>query len=139
MRVFSFLLFTVVLAGVLAGQGTPKIKSVPVRSTSPSSGEEMFTTYCAVCHGSDGKGNGPAAPALKKRPADLTRLAATNGGKYPDLKVAQTLSAKDVVAHGSQDMPIWGKLFNTMESGDNTVVQMRITNLTSYLKSIQAK
>src|SRR5258705_9596619 len=35
------------------------IKHVPVKQTSPASGKEMFTTYCAVCHGTDGKGQWP--------------------------------------------------------------------------------
>jgi Cytochrome c len=41
------------------------IKHVPVKPTSAASGQEMFTTYCAVCHGGDGMGSGPAASALK--------------------------------------------------------------------------
>ncbi len=35
-------------------------------------GAEVFATYCAVCHGPDGKGNGPAAAALVPPPPDLT-------------------------------------------------------------------
>jgi mono/diheme cytochrome c family protein len=51
--------------GVAAAQNT-KVEKVPVTPTNPASGKEMFDTYCAVCHGTDGKGSGPAAPALKK-------------------------------------------------------------------------
>jgi mono/diheme cytochrome c family protein len=35
-------------------------------------GEALFQTYCLVCHGSDGKGRGPAATSLPHAPADLT-------------------------------------------------------------------
>ena len=52
-----------------------EIRHVPVKATSPASGPEMYTSYCAVCHGLDGKGNGPAAEALKVPPPDLTALA----------------------------------------------------------------
>jgi mono/diheme cytochrome c family protein len=123
----------------LLGQTPPKVKTVPMKPTSPASGEEMFISYCAACHGPDGRGNGPAASAMKKPPVDLTRLAANNGGKFPDLMVAQALSAKDVPAHGSQEMPVWGILFKTLGGGTNDQLQLRITNLTSYVKSIQAK
>jgi mono/diheme cytochrome c family protein len=134
----ALLAVTSAMFGLLA-QTPPKVKTVPIQPTSATSGKEMFVAYCAACHGPDGRGNGPAASALKKPPADLTRLAANNGGKYPDLKVADTLSAKDVPAHGSQEMPVWGNLFKTLGSGRNDQVQLRITNLTSYIKSIQVQ
>jgi mono/diheme cytochrome c family protein len=35
-------------------------------------GEPLFQTYCMVCHGTDGKGIGPAATGLPHAPADLT-------------------------------------------------------------------
>jgi mono/diheme cytochrome c family protein len=53
-------------------QSKTVIKQVPVAMTSPASGKEMYISYCAACHGTDGKGNGPAASALKIPPADLT-------------------------------------------------------------------
>jgi len=58
----------------------PAIKQVPIANTPSSSGKDMFDTYCAVCHGKDAKGNGPAANAMKTPPADLTTLAKGNGG-----------------------------------------------------------
>src|ERR1700747_3834949 len=60
----------------------PVIKHVPVRPTSAASGPEMFASYCAVCHGADGKGNGPAASALKAPPTNLTALSKNDRGKY---------------------------------------------------------
>jgi mono/diheme cytochrome c family protein len=136
MRLFEVLLFAAVVGFC---QAPPKIKTVPIQSTSPDSGQEMFVSYCAPCHGQDGKGGGPAASAMKQAPADLTRLAAANGGKYPDRKVAGILSAKTVSAHGSSDMPVWGNLFKTLGTGQNSIVQMRITNLTEYVRTLQAK
>jgi mono/diheme cytochrome c family protein len=35
------------------------------------SGQALFTPYCAVCHGSGGRGDGPSAATLAIRPADL--------------------------------------------------------------------
>jgi len=35
-------------------------------------GARVFAQRCAVCHGPDGKGNGPAAPSMFPRPRDFT-------------------------------------------------------------------
>src|SRR5438105_7900232 len=37
-----------------------------------TTGQRVFARYCAVCHGPDGRGNGPAAPSLIPRPRDFT-------------------------------------------------------------------
>jgi mono/diheme cytochrome c family protein len=111
-----------------------------MKATSAASGQEMFVSYCAACHGKDGKGDGPAADALKVPPADLTVLAKNNGGKYPALKVMSTLHGEvDLRAHGSKDMPVWGKLFLGMSGGHEAEVQQRVSNLTKYIESLQAK
>ena len=120
----------------------PTIKKVPITSTNAASGEEMYKTYCATCHGTEGKGNGPAAPALKKAPADLTALAAKNGGAYPDRRVADFIRGDvNEPAHGSREMPVWGDLFSSLNGGSSSgmVVQLRVSNLTDYIKSLQAK
>lgn len=117
------------------------VKKTPVPYTSPASGKEMFQAYCAVCHGVDGRGNGPAASALKKAPANLAELTQRNDGKFPELKVIATINGDaTVAAHGSRDMPIWGPLFaSTISHGSQSDVQMRVSNLTAYIKSLQAK
>jgi hypothetical protein len=35
-------------------------------------GKRVFAQRCAVCHGPDGKGNGPAAPSMSPRPRDFS-------------------------------------------------------------------
>jgi mono/diheme cytochrome c family protein len=116
------------------------IKHVPVKPTSPASGKEMYTTYCAVCHGLDGKGAGPAAEALKVPPTDLSTLSKKNGGKFPALEVAATIRGEaNVPAHGTKDMPIWGRLFWSMSGGHQGEVQQRVANLTNYVDSLQGK
>ena len=87
----------IVCVYMVAAQGQPQgqpektIKHVPMQSTSPVSGKDMYTAYCAVCHGTDGKGGGPAASALKVAPTDLALLSKNNGGKYPSLKVEASI------------------------------------------------
>jgi mono/diheme cytochrome c family protein len=116
------------------------IKHVPIKATSPVSGKEMYTAYCAVCHGTDGKGGGPAAAALKIPPADLTLLSKGNGGKYPSLKVEASIRGESALpAHGSKEMPVWGSLFWNMSGGHEGEVQQRVANLTRYIESLQAK
>lgn len=133
------LMLFVAIAG--AQQPTQKtIKNVPMTATSPASGPEMYKAYCAVCHGIDGKGNGPAASALKAAPTDLTQLTKNNAGKFPDLKVASTIRGEgNIAAHGTPEMPVWGQLFWGMSHGHEGEVQQRVANLTKYVESLQAK
>ncbi len=35
-------------------------------------GKEIYTNKCQMCHGADGKGDGPAAASFNPRPYDLT-------------------------------------------------------------------
>jgi len=134
----------IVIAGLgvsaMYAQNKPEVKKVPVTETSPASGKDMYVQYCAACHGNDGKGNGPAAKALKSPPTDLTKLAVQSGGTFPEIKIARLIEgADDIAAHGSRDMPVWGKVFHEMEGGGAPTSRMRIANLTAYLKSMQAR
>jgi mono/diheme cytochrome c family protein len=118
----------------------PEIKHVPAAYTDPSSGKAMYTAYCASCHGADGKGDGPAAPALKMPATNLTTLSVKNNGTFPAAHVAAMLQGDSLTAaHGSKDMPVWGPIFRSMGSHSQAQVQLRIRNLTNYLESIQAK
>ena len=66
----ALFVFTCTVAAQDQTQGQPEktIKHVPIQPTSPVSGKEMYTAYCAACHGTDGKGGGPASGALKIPP-----------------------------------------------------------------------
>lgn len=135
-------LFLVCSFGFLlsAQEKKTQIKHVPAPATSAASGKEMFKTYCAPCHGTSAKGDGPAASALKSVPPDLTVLAKNNGGKFPADRVNSILRGQaTVTAHGNQDMPIWGPVFLRMSQGHEAEVQQRVANLTRYLESLQAK
>ena len=130
---------TIVLIGCAAYVFAQEVKKVPIQPTSAASGKEMFTTYCAVCHGAGGRGDGPAASALKKKPADLTQLSRKNNGAFPDVHVMNFITGEDVVAsHGSRDMPIWGDLFRSLSPNDQAVIKLRVSNLADYVKSLQA-
>jgi mono/diheme cytochrome c family protein len=114
-----------------------QIKKVPVRATASVDGKSLFGAYCAVCHGSDAKGGGPAASALNKGPGDLTTLTQKNGGKYPEVRVSRAISGEvGVIAHGNADMPVWGPLFKHMSSNED-LGAIRIYNLTKYIETLQ--
>ena len=138
--IVSFIFLTL---GVMASaQDTSKepVKRVPIKPTSAASGQDMYKSYCAACHGVDGKGNGPASDALKVPATNLATLAQKNGGKYPALKVAAVIHGDDqMAAHGSKDMPIWGSLFWGLSGGHDAEVQQRIVNLNKYIESLQIK
>jgi len=129
------------LAGLAVAQDNTKvkIKKVAAPQTSPTSGHDMYMSYCASCHGTDAKGNGPAAPALKTAPTDLTTLSRNNKGSFPSDHVATVLAKGSVAAHGSAEMPIWGPVFRSINPGHETEVQLRIANLDRYLESLQLK
>lgn len=141
-RVIPVLMAVAAFALASGAQEEPKktIEKVPMKSTSPASGKEMYVNYCAACHGTDGKGNGPAAGALKTPPADLTVLSKNNGGKYPTLKVGSAIRGDaNVAAHGNEEMPVWGQLFRSISGGHQAQVDQRVANLISYIKSIQSQ
>ncbi len=119
---------------------TATVKKTTVKQTNPSSGKEMFTEYCAPCHGVDGKGSGPAASSMKVPPTDLTQLAHKHDGKFPANSVASVLKfGGGPGAHGSADMPVWGPLLQSLDKFHDAVVQQRISNIVNYVESLQAK
>ena len=115
------------------------IEKVPIQHTSAASGSQMYAAYCAACHGTKGKGDGPAASALKVPPADLTTLAKRHDNKFPRNEVYDAISGeRSIAAHGSKEMPVWGTLFRSMDAHESFSM-LRLKNLTDYIESLQAK
>ena len=104
-----------------------------------ANGGDLFQSYCVVCHGSDAKGSGPLASSLTKRPADLTVLAAANGGTFPTEMVARIIDGRNPVkGHGGGDMPVWGEaLLKTQGAGSEAAVKERIDALVAHLRGLQ--
>lgn len=126
-------IFLACAAGAAVAQ--PAIKQEAIKKVPVWDAPLMFNTYCAVCHGKEGKGNGPAAAALTKAPADLTRISARNGGKFPDVRVRRYIEGLDeVAAHGTRDMPMWGTLFKALS---RDTAQLRVAALADYVKTLQ--
>jgi len=109
-----------------------------------SYGQAEYLNSCAVCHGVDGKGNGPLRDLLMKRPADLTRLSKRNGGTFPYSRVFATIDGRYAVpSHGDREMPVWGREFLEEDaktygpSGGEVVTTERIHNLAGYIETLQ--
>lgn len=103
-------------------------------------GGEIFQNHCAVCHGKDGRGRGPATIALKDTVPDLTQVARRNGGVFPSSRVKAVIdgSNEGPAAHGSREMPIWGPVFHNFE-WDQDLGEVRLENVTNYIRSVQQK
>ena len=140
-----------VIAGIMLAVGGALLRSqevvkhdtqaakAPIPYSNPQSGEQMYKDYCAACHGQTGKGDGPAAAFLKAWPPDLTTMAQRNNGKYPEIRVRETLLfGTSSHAHGTSDMPVWGPLFR-VEDQNQKQSKERVSKLTIYVQSLQRK
>lgn len=134
-------LIAAVPALLMLAAPSPIAQSVPLVIPSLA-GQDLFGFYCATCHGSDARGHGPVASALKTPPPDLTRLARRNGGSFPRVRVVQFVAGGGTTlrgAHGSNEMPVWGPIFRALDPSDERLVVTRIENIVQYLESIQEK
>jgi len=141
---FNRLLVTALAATLAVGvsyadQSTSKV-TIPVNKTATTSGKQMYAGYCAPCHGVDARGQGPVASALKASPTDLTVLTRNNNGKFPDTHIVTVLQNGALIpSHGTADMPVWGPILGKMNQSNPQERMLRISNLSRYLESIQAK
>lgn len=134
----------VVLAPALFAQ--VEIEEVPLtwKQVALGDGEALYIELCAVCHGADATGKGPAAPALATPVPDLTRLARDNDGTFPSAAVEKAINGEtEILAHGTQEMPIWGAAFEDLRpdikpSHREAFARLRVHNLMVYLETVQA-
>jgi len=117
----------------------PKAPPAPYAGNRASgmSGRELYVAYCASCHGMEGRGDGPAAEALRMSPTDLTLLARKYGGTFPRARVQRLLGGLEgFPAHGGKRMPVWGPVFIPVSPADSHSAAL-IDRLVRYLESIQ--
>jgi mono/diheme cytochrome c family protein len=91
---------------------------IPTDAASLEQGRQLFKQNCIVCHGAEGRGDGPAATSLKPHPADLAMMA----GHHPDGDLAWK------IANGRGAMPAWNK----------TLSEDQIWMLVNYIKTLSA-
>jgi mono/diheme cytochrome c family protein len=114
----------------------PTIKREAAKNTSSTDGKQMFEAYCSPCHGKDGKGNGPAALALKSKPADLTMITKNHNGVFSQRDFEERIAGTSMaMSHGTEEMPIWGPIFRDLPGND----KLRVFNLKKYIDTLQVK
>jgi mono/diheme cytochrome c family protein len=130
----SAMLFPAILAIAAAAQAQ-------TGSAADSSGDYLFRTYCASCHGLSARGDGPLAESMRRRPADLTGIAQRNNGVFPAAQVHRIIDGRQgVKGHGGPDMPVWGDVFSRSSLVRNeAVITARIQALVRYLDGLQAR
>lgn len=92
---------------------------VAAKRASIDRGRKLFQANCVTCHGTQGKGDGPAAAALNPKPADLSVMA----GQHTDGDFAWK------IANGRGAMPPWKQ----------TLKPNQIWDLVNFIQSMGAK
>jgi mono/diheme cytochrome c family protein len=115
---------------------------LPVGDRTPS-GSEDYATFCAACHGPSGRGDGAAAQGLTRKPADLTVIAAQNGGVFPATKVMAKIYGYTGGQRGGAVMPAFGPLLDgelvPYDGGDgiDTPTPIRLVQIAEHLRAMQ--
>ena len=125
-------------AAALIVVGTLMLSATAVCSAEreSDSGAVLYGRFCASCHGVDGRGDGPVAPALRERPPDLTRL------RYTPAELMRRIDGRHQVrAHGTAQMPVWGEVFEESAIGEphpRRATLLRVQALADYVWRLRA-
>jgi mono/diheme cytochrome c family protein len=107
------------------------------------SGKDLYQRFCAACHGTEGRGDGPVAGSFKVEVPDLTLIARRSHGVYPRDRVARIIDGRYIVgAHGSRTMPVWGEDLSRLELGNpeaERATRIVIDRLADYVEQLQRK
>lgn len=129
------LAFSIAAAGALLAGST--------QAQETDIGRGLYARFCIACHGMSGKGDGTMPHYLDEVYADLTALAAKNGGVFPMSKVLQIIDGRTGLRGHGGSMPVFGDIFsdeNPDVKGSYAGIlatRGRILSLAMYLESIQ--
>jgi len=131
----------------LLGAAITAFSGLAIADEAMDIGKQEFMSKCAVCHGVDGRGDGPYAQLLTRPPTDLTTLTQRNDGKFPVEWIAQVIDGRVLYpVHGTHEMPVWGRqfvmeaAFDDLDEGrfnDETYARMRVMALVDQLYRMQ--
>jgi mono/diheme cytochrome c family protein len=129
---FGWLLTAAVVTGGVA--------ALQAQDDAAPTGAYFFKSYCASCHGTGARGDGPLAASMRRKPADLTTILKRNKGAFPSDRVFQIIDGRTKVAGHGGDMPVWGDVFQrAIDVNSPDAVKARIEALVRYLESIQER
>jgi len=127
------------LIATVAGRADDEAYSV----YSQYSGAQLYTRFCASCHGDQGHGDGRVAGSFKTVIPDLTQLARRHGGTFPEEQVRKIIDGRATLPpHGSREMPVWGFEFLTQGAPRPAAQQQAdelVARLSNYIRSLQAE
>lgn len=135
------ILISAVLLAACVNVDAPMTASSTEPATLPAPSAD-YAQYCADCHGDTGKGGGLLAAGLTPKPANLTRLAARNGGTFPTTRVMSQIWGY-AGGKGGGVMPAFAPLMEGVlipyDGGDgiDTPTPERLVALAEYLKALQ--
>lgn len=119
MRLLPRALAVLMWLGIALGARTPPANALPgdgeSRAASPIAPDArtLYAQRCAVCHGPDGRGDGPAAGLLSPRPRDFTSglytIRSTPSGSLPTIDDVATSIARGLAG---TSMPAFGDLLS---------------------------
>lgn len=95
--------------------------ALPAAADDVEKGQDLYASRCMFCHGASGKGDGPAAAALKPPPTDFTTVAYW--------KAADTARMKGIIVSG---IPGTGML-----AFKATLTPEQIDDLVAYLAAFK--
>ena len=139
----KLLIFSVLLiaAGTVAAEVV--IKQVPMTSKDivGLDGQGMYDQLCAVCHGVDGKGDGPANPALDRPAPDLTQLSADGRPGYTHAELESVIAGRDRTVHKDMvGMPLWETEFQYVRSWNGrprtSYARVKVHTLAEYVEGM---
>lgn len=101
-----------------------------------------FASYCAACHGADGRGGGPAAAGLETAPTDVTLVMRRNGGVFPKAQIMGHIAGY-TMGRSESPMPQFADLLDGPTvmyddgSGQPVPTPARLVALADYVQSLQ--
>ena len=105
--------------------------SAPAAAVNPApayEGRRLYVSYCQLCHGTDGKGDGPLAKAMKISPANLNTTVRSRSDtiltKIITGEGRQTITGRDRHNLLSEAMPEWKDVFT----------ELQVKSLIAYLR-----
>ena len=100
-------------------------------------GKTLYTTYCASCHGDQGKGDGVAARSLPVKPADHTNNGVMS--QLSDKYLTDIITKGGSAVNKSGFMPAWGSSLNDKQVASIVAYVRSLSNSTHQGRKAGAK